>query len=114
MKSIDQRINDLKPSSDCKSVSELDKEAAKAYTILVELRSKYYILSDNDFSHLCKYSLDAAEDYLYRKSDDIKAERGSEALDNHCSLFDWYTKQHEAEAHEYQVEISFRERMDYK
>lgn len=114
MKSIDQRINDLKPSIDCKSVYQIDKEAAKAYTILVELRSKYYILSDNDFEHLCKYNLDAAEDYLYRKSDDIETERGSNALDNHYSLLDWYQREREIEAHEYQVEISFKERMDYK
>lgn len=114
MKSIDQRIKDLKPSSDLNSVYQIDKEATKAYTILVELRSKYYILSDNDFSHLCKYNLDAAEDYLYRKSDDIKSERGSNALDNHCGLLDWYQRQREIEAHEYEQELAFKNRMDYK
>ena len=114
MKSIDQRINDLKPSSECESVYQIDREAEKAYTILVELRSKYYILSDNDFSHLCKYNLDAAEDYLYRKSDDIKTERGSDALDNHCSLLDWYQREREIEAHEYEQELAFKNRMDYK
>lgn len=114
MKSIDQRIKDLKQSSDLTSVYQIDREAAKAYTILVELRSKYYILSDNDFEHLCKYNLDAAEDYLYRKSEEIETERGSNALDNHCSLLDWYQREREIEAHEYEQELAFKNRMDYK
>lgn len=43
MKSIDERIAELKESSECKTVSELDSEMAKCYQLILELRERVRI-----------------------------------------------------------------------